>query len=85
MKTPRQLRLIELSKELRETVNSYKRKQDKMAKHLDLMDDKELAKYRNVIYILIENLQGLEEIKKAIFERAGKYNPSLLIVDDWEE
>jgi len=78
MKTTKQRRTIDLSKELRETVNSYKRKQLKMAPYLDYMNNADIVEYRRVIYTLIENLQALESIKKIILDRAtnmGLFTP----------
>jgi hypothetical protein len=69
MKSPKQCRLIVLSKELRETVHAYERKMKKLTPYMDSFEDEDMVEYRKLIYVLMDNLQVLEGIKKRLVDR----------------
>jgi hypothetical protein len=75
IKTSRQRYLIELTKELRETIHAYERKLKKLSPFIDHLEDGEIKKFRTVVAQFIEPLQALEELKTAVQKRAAKSSP----------
>lgn len=80
MKASKQRFVIELIKELRETINAYDRKLKKLAPIVDHLEDNEIAEFRRIIYDFIGPLQSLEQLKHSAQNRAKSVPRHLHVV-----